>query len=98
MIDALIHGRLVHCRLDGVHLVGRIVIEDDKPIQFTARRGTVKAAIQAMACGMPISAAGQLSTSVQRDKTGTPYVCHELAISAVLSAQPQPKGLLGSLL
>ena len=98
MIDALIHGRIVHSRLEGPYLVGRIVIEDDKPVQFTARRGTVKAAIQAMACGMPISAAGQLSTRVRHDKDGEPYVCHELLITAVLTTQPQPKGLLGSLL
>ena len=98
MIDALIHGRIVHSRLEGPYLVGRIVIQGDIPVQFTAKRGRVKAAIEALASGMPLAAAGQLSTRVRHDKDGEPYVCHELLITAVLTAQPQPTGLLGSIL
>lgn len=95
MIDALIQGRLIHSREEGGLLVGRILIENDRPVQFTARRGSVKRAIAALPSGMPISVSGSLCTGIKHDKEGHPYVHHEIAISAVLTAQPT--GLLGSL-
>ena len=97
MIDALIHGRIVHSRLEGPYLVGRIVIQGDIPVQFTARRGAVKKQLEHLPVGSPLSVAGELSTSVQNDKHGQPNVRYEVAVSAVLTAA-QPKGLLGSIL
>ena len=49
MIHALVTGKLIHCKTDGNVLVGRIVLDDDKPVQFTAKRGAVKAALTLMA-------------------------------------------------
>lgn len=95
MIDALIHGHLIHCREEGSNLIGRIVIDNDKPVQFVARRGTLKRAIAGLAQGMPLSVAGRLITRVGHDKDGRPYVHHEIQISAILTAQPT--GLLGSI-
>lgn len=95
MIDALIHGRLVHAGETDNEVIGRIVIENDKPIQFTARRGSVKRALLALPLGYPLAAAGTLTTRVMHDKEGAPYVRHDLFITAVLTAQP--RGLLGSI-
>lgn len=95
MIDALIHGRLIHCREEGNLLVGRIVLADDKPIQFSARRGAVKSALRELPTGMPVSVAGRLTTGIRFDKDTSPYVHHEITISAVLTAQP--KSLMGSI-
>lgn len=96
MIDAMIYGRLVHAvETDGA-VIGRIVIEGDRPIQFTARRGAVRRALLALPPGHPIAAAGVLTTRVQHDKHGEPYVRHDLLITAVPTAQP--RGLLGSIL
>lgn len=97
MIDALIHGRIAHSRMEGPCLVGRIVIEDDKPVQFTARRGAVKRQLAQLPMGTPISVSGGLSTSVQYDKLGNAYVRYEIAVTAAITAAP-PTGLLGSLL
>ncbi len=97
MIDALIHGRLVHCREEGSHLIGRIVLEGDQPIQFTARRGAVKRQLAQLPMGTPLSVSGGLSTSVQYDKLGNAYVRYEIAVTAAITAAP-PTGLLGSLL
>lgn len=96
MIDALVHGRLISCREDGTLLVGRIVMDGDVPVQFSAKRGSLKRAIAAMPQGMPVSVSGRLSTSVKYDKEGRPFVLHDLFVSAVLTAQP--KSLLGSIL
>ncbi len=94
MIDALIHGRLIHVgEIDG-EVIGRIVIENDKPIQFTARRGAVKRALLALPQGHPLAAAGTLTTRVMHDKEGVPYVRHDLRITSILTAQPsQPGGI-----
>lgn len=95
MIAALIHGRLVHtCETDN-EVIGRIVIENNKPIQFTARRGSVKRALLALPQGCPLAAAGTLTTRIMYDKEGAAYVRHDLLITAVLTAQP--RGLLGSI-
>ena len=95
MIDALIHGRLIHCRQEAGQLVGRIVDDEDRPVHFIATRGRIKSTLQAMAQGMPLSVAGPLTTCVKHDKEGSPYVEHVIRITAVLTAQP--KGLLGSI-
>ncbi len=96
MIHALITGKLIHCKPDGNLLVGRIVLGDDKPVQFTAKRGVVKAALLALPGGMPIAVSGPLATSVKFDRDNRAHVLHEILITAVLTAQP--KGLFGSLL
>lgn len=96
MIDAIIHGTLIHTSDEGSNVLGRIVLENDKPIQFTARRGSLKRAMRAIPLGMPVSVAGHLTTSVRFDKNNCAYVHHEILITAVLTAQP--KGLLGSIL
>lgn len=96
MIDALVHGRLVHAVETAAEVTGRIVIEGDRPIQFTARRGAVRRALLALPAGHPLAVAGTLTTRVQHDKHGEPYVRHDLQITAVLTAQP--RGLLGSIL
>lgn len=93
MIDALVHGRLVHVVEAGSEVIGRIVIDGDLPIQFSARRGSVRRALLALSPGFPVAAAGSLSTSVCREKDGTPYVRHELVISSILTAQPSQSGL-----
>lgn len=98
MIDALITGRIVHCKAEENMLVGRIVMEGDKPVQFTAKRGIVKAALLALPSGMPLCVAGPMSSRIKHDKDGQPYVCNEVLITAVLTAQPQTKGLFGSIL
>lgn len=95
MIDALVHGRLIHCKEVDNLVIGRIVMEGDKPVQFTARRGVVKSALLAMPGGMPVSVAGQLTTAVKYATDGQPYVYHEILITAVLTAQP--RGLLASI-
>jgi len=95
MINALIQGRIVHSRMEGDVLVGRIVLDGEKPIQFTARRAAVKSALLAMPTGMPLSAAGTLNNRVKHESDGSAYVCNELLITAVLTAQP--KGLFGSI-
>jgi hypothetical protein len=97
MISATVTGSLVHVREEGPLLVGRIRMEGDKPVQFTARRGIVKRALQALPTGMPVCVAGQLCTSIKRDKAGTFYVLHELAISAVLTTSSQ-QSLLGAII
>ena len=93
MIDALIHGRIVHCQRGGNLLIGRIVSDNDETVQFTARRGRIKSTLQALATGTPLSVAGSLTTRVRLDKAGTPFVEHSIHVSAVLTAQP--KGLFG---
>lgn len=98
MIDALITGRLIHFKTVDNLLQGRIVMDGDEPVQFTAKRGKVKAALMAMDSGMPLSVAGPLTSRVKHDKDGQPYVCNEILITAVLTAQPQPKSLFGSIL
>ncbi len=40
-LTALATGILIHCCEDGDHLRGRIVLDNDRLIQFTARRGRV---------------------------------------------------------
>lgn len=97
MIAAMIQGALVHAREEGACLVGRIVLAGDVPIQFTARRGIVKRALQALPVGAPVSASGWLSTRIKRDKEGNPFVHHEIAITAVLTPQSQ-QSLLGAIL
>lgn len=97
MIDALITGRLIHCKEADNLVIGRIVLGNDKPVQFTAKRGRVKTALLAMPGGMPVAVSGQLSSSVKFDKDGKPFVLHEILISAVLTAQP-PRSLLASIL
>lgn len=97
MIDALITGRLVNCKEHDNLVTGRIVMEGDKPIQFAARRGVVKAALMALPAGMPVAVSGQLTCGVRHDKEGRPYVLLEIFVSAVMTAQP-PKGLLASIL
>lgn len=97
MIDALIHGRLIHVAETDSEVIGRIVIENDQPIQFTARRGAVKRALLALPQGYPLAAAGTLTTRVMHDKEGVPYVRHDLAITAVLTTAPAPRGFLGFL-
>ena len=97
MIHALVTGKLIHCKTDGNLLLGRIVLEDDKPVQFTAKRGAVKAALLAMPGGMPVAVSGPLTTSIRHDKDGKPFVCNEILISAVLTAQP-PKSMFASIL
>lgn len=98
MINALITGRLIHIKTVENQVEGRIVLDGDKPVQFTARRGVVKTALLAMACGMPLSVAGPLTSRVKYDKDGKPYVCSEIVITSVLTAQPQRLGLFGSIL
>lgn len=88
MIDAMIHGRLVRCVEQDNLLVGRIVHSNDEPVQFTARRGFVKAALAALPIGMPVAVAGELSSSIKHDKDGRAFVLNEICITAVLTAQP----------
>lgn len=95
MIDALVNGRLVNCRQQDNLVIGRIAMDGDKPVQFTARRSSVKSALLAIPVGTPVSVSGRLSTWVKHDKDGTPYVHHEIAITAVMTAQPT--GLLASI-
>ena len=91
MIDALIHGRLIRAsEADGGHVEGRIVIDRDQPVQFIARRGAVKRQLLHLAQGTPLAVAGTLTTCVRHDKHGTPYVRHELDVSAILTAEPSP--------
>lgn len=91
MIDALIHGRLIRCDEDDEgHVEGRIVIGRDKPVQFTARRSSVKRQLLHMEPGTPLAAAGALTTRVCYDRHGAPYVRHDLEISAILTAEPSP--------
>jgi hypothetical protein len=97
MIDALVTGRLVNCKEIDKMVHGRIVMDGDKPIQFTARRGVVKSALMALPAGMPIAVSGQLSNWVKFDKDGKPYVHNEILVTAVMTAY-QPKGLLASIL
>lgn len=97
MIDALVTGKLIHIKEVDNMVHGRIVIEGDKPVQFCARRGVVKAALLALPAGMPLAVSGQLTSGIKFDKDGKPFVLHEILISAVLTAQP-PRGLLASIL
>lgn len=91
MIDALIYGHLIRCDEDeGGNVEGRIVIGRDKPVQFTARRGTVKRQLLSMAQGTPLAVAGSLTTRVCFDKSGKPYVRYDLEVSAILTAEPSP--------
>ena len=97
MIDALVTGRLIHCKKVDNFVVGRIVMEGDKPIEFSARRGALKSALLALPFGMPISVAGPMSSCIRYDKDGQPYVSNEILIAALLTAQP-PQNLLTSIL
>lgn len=91
MIDALIHGRLIRCDEDAEgNVEGRIVIGRDKPVQFTARRGSVKRQLLRMEHGTPLVAAGTLTTRVCFDKHGEPYVRLDLQVTAILTAEPSP--------
>lgn len=93
MIDALVHGRLVHRVEVDTEVIGRIVIDGDKRIQFTARRASVRRALMALPPGFPVAVAGSLSTSVASEKDGTPYVRHDLLVTALLTAEPSTSGL-----
>jgi|GEM_PF-6806719 len=88
-LTALATGILIHHREEGDHLHGRIVLDGDRLIQFTARRGRVKRELQALAFGMPVSVAGPLKTSLGRNKEGGTFVLTEMLITSVLTAQPK---------
>ena len=88
-LTALATGVLIHHREEGDLLHGRIVMEGNRLLQFTARRGRIKRELQALAFGMPVSVAGPLKTSLARDKEGGTYVLHEMLITSVLTAQPK---------
>ena len=97
MIDALVTGRLIHVKEIDNMIYGRIVIDGDTPVQFTARRGVVKAALLALPGGMPVAVSGQLTSVVKFDTRGKSYVFHEILVTAVMTAQ-KPRGLLASIL
>lgn len=97
MISATVTGSLVTFREEGPELVGRIRMDKDQPVQFTARRGIIKRALQALPVGAPVSVSGWLSTRIKRDKEGNPFVHHEIAVTAVLTPQSQ-QSLLGAIL
>ena len=97
MIHALITGRLVHCKAEEKVVVGRIVLADEKPVEFTARRGVIKAALLALPFGMPVSVSGSMTSAVGYSKAGEAHVHHEILVTAVMTAQP-PRGLLASIL
>jgi hypothetical protein len=97
MIDAMIRGKLVNKRTVDDQVEGRIVMPGDQPIQFTARRGTVKQALLDLPDGVPICATGTLSTSIGRGKDGL-YVRHDLAITAILSIVPAKQNNFTSML
>ncbi len=86
LIDALITGRFVNCKEHDNLVTGRILMADETPIQFYARRGIVKTQLLQLVQGMPLSVAGQFTASIKQDKQGRPYVLHEIFISAVLTA------------
>lgn len=89
MIDALVHGTLIHCRDDGDLLVGRIVGDNaDVSVQFTAKRTRVKDTLRALPHGTPLSVSGGLTTRINHDKNGSPFVERTIHISAVMTAQP----------
>ena len=98
MINAMITGRLIHATEMDNLVVGRIVLEGDRPVQFTARRGIVKAALLELKGGTPVTVSGVLSSRVKYDRDDRAYVFTEILVSAVLTAAPQPTGLFGSIL
>lgn len=97
MISATVTGSMVHYREDAAALVGRIVVDGGQPVQFMAKRGMVKRALQALPIGSPVSVAGWLATRVKYDKEGYPYVNHEITITAVLTPQSQ-QSMLGKII
>ena len=99
MIYATLTGAMVSHRDQGPAMVGRILTGNGLQVQFTARRGIVRAALAALPVGTPVSVAGELTTCARTDKDGRPYVHHELAVRAVQTAQPPESSvsLIGSI-
>lgn len=92
MINAMVNGRIVHIRETGesgrIAVTGRIVLDNDRPVQITAYRGTVRRALLDIQPGMPVSVSGRLTTTIRHTKEGDPYVALEIEVSSVMTPQP----------
>jgi hypothetical protein len=87
MFSVLINGRLINATQEAGQVHGRIVMARDVPVQFTARRGSVKNALLKLPAGFPVAVAGEMITSVAAGKE-RPYVLHQLMITSILTAKP----------